>query len=105
MLLVQCLFCVGLGAAIFLSTESEAIADMDTTKIKDLATYMNSFVPFVLGLYVSLAISRWWALRVNALGAIFDAIPNTVALVACCLPSQEYGPIRASVVRWGLASI
>eukprot|EP00747_Dinoflagellata_sp_TGD_P168183 gnl/TRDRNA2_/TRDRNA2_193977_c0_seq1.p1 gnl/TRDRNA2_/TRDRNA2_193977_c0~~gnl/TRDRNA2_/TRDRNA2_193977_c0_seq1.p1 ORF type:complete len:541 (+),score=94.54 gnl/TRDRNA2_/TRDRNA2_193977_c0_seq1:95-1717(+) len=78
---------------------------VDTTSLQDLADYMNGFVPFVLGLYVSLAIGRWWALRVQALGAVFDSVANVTMIISCVLSGPQHAAVRDLVVKWGMASI
>lgn len=81
------------------------LKNVDTTSLVKLADYMNGFCPFVLGLYVSLALSRWWALRVQALGSVFDAVANCAMITACVLPGPEHKVVCDYVVKWGLASI
>lgn len=83
----------------------EDLENVDTTSLEKLADYMNGFCPFVLGLYVSLALSRWWALRVQALGSVFDSVANCAMITACVLPGPEHRVVRDYVVKWGLASI
>lgn len=73
--------------------------------LEELMKYMNGFVPFVLSLYVSLAVSRWWALRVQALGKIFEAVANTTSLMGCMLPEPKHRKVRDLIVKWGIASI
>lgn len=83
----------------------EDLENVETQSLEALAEYMNGFCPFVLGLYVSLALTRWWALRVQALGAVFDAVANVAMIVACVLPGPEHSVVRDLVVKWGMASI
>lgn len=73
--------------------------------LEDLVKYMNGFVPFVLSLYVSLALSRWWALRTQALGKVFEAVANTTNLIACMLPEARHRKVRDTIVKWSIASI
>merc|ERR1719451_66484 len=83
----------------------EDLENVETQSLEALAEYMNGFCPFVLGLYVSLALTRWWALRVQALGSVFDAVANTALIVSCALPNPEHSAVRDLVVKWGMASI
>merc|ERR1739847_205338 len=66
---------------------------------------MNRFVPFVLGLYLSLCLTRWWALRMQALQGVFDAFSNTVMVVTCHLPGAEWDPLVGRIIRYGMASV
>lgn len=83
----------------------ENLDTVDTKSLEGLADYMNGFCPFVLGLYISLALTRWWALRVQALGSVFDAVANVAMLVSCVLADAEHRVVRDLVVKWGMASI
>jgi hypothetical protein len=70
-----------------------------------LSTYLNGFVPFVLGMYLSLALERWWKLRIAALGKVFDAVACTMMIVGRCCESEQSNPTRDQVLRYGLVSI
>mmetsp|Transcript_68669 Transcript_68669/g.182944 ORF Transcript_68669/g.182944 Transcript_68669/m.182944 type:complete len:493 (-) Transcript_68669:69-1547(-) len=65
--------------------------------LDELATYMNRFCPFFLGLYVSLTLSRWWALRVQSLGAMLDASCNIYWITASFLSGSQYHHTRVHV--------
>jgi hypothetical protein len=79
--------------------------ELDAGGLEELSTYLNGFVPFVLGLYISLTLSRWWSLRVDALGKVFDALPNVLMLMSCFLRGDEYKPVQEQILRYGMLSI
>eukprot|EP00746_Dinoflagellata_sp_MGD_P089930 gnl/MRDRNA2_/MRDRNA2_35483_c0_seq1.p1 gnl/MRDRNA2_/MRDRNA2_35483_c0~~gnl/MRDRNA2_/MRDRNA2_35483_c0_seq1.p1 ORF type:complete len:613 (+),score=97.54 gnl/MRDRNA2_/MRDRNA2_35483_c0_seq1:39-1841(+) len=85
--------------------DQEDLANYDTDALIKLSSNITSLVPFVLALYISLVLSRWWALRVQALGILFNSCSNTVMIVSCCLSDEKYRPVREQVVRYGIASI
>lgn len=89
----------------FLIDGPENIRTIETANLEQLSSYLGGFVPFVLGLYVSLALSRWWTLRVQALGNVFDAAANVSMLVCCHLPAKQFSVVRKSTVKWALASV
>eukprot|EP00747_Dinoflagellata_sp_TGD_P178493 gnl/TRDRNA2_/TRDRNA2_27446_c0_seq1.p1 gnl/TRDRNA2_/TRDRNA2_27446_c0~~gnl/TRDRNA2_/TRDRNA2_27446_c0_seq1.p1 ORF type:complete len:515 (+),score=53.86 gnl/TRDRNA2_/TRDRNA2_27446_c0_seq1:133-1677(+) len=99
------LMVLAISTACLIWASVDNLTSIDTRSIEDLAQYMNSFVPFVLGLYITLVIGRWWALRVKALGAVMDAICNTMLVVSCVLPQPENAVVRDVVVKWSMASI
>jgi len=99
------LLLLSMTVAIVMWAAVEDLKAVDTKSLENLAEYMNGFCPFVLGLYVSLALARWWALRVQALGSVFDAVANVALIVSCVLPNQEHAQVRDLVVKWGMASI
>lgn len=90
---------------VYFLMDHEDLKNLDTEGLENLAVYMNGFVPFVLGLYVEIALVRWWALRVQALGTVFDSVSNVAMLVSCVLPGPEHKEVRLTVVKWGMASI
>merc|ERR1719313_2864656 len=45
----------------------------DLAAVKELSRYVNSMVAFLLGLFMSLCISRWWDLRSKFLHGTMDA--------------------------------
>jgi len=102
---VTSLFLISGCVATILWASVEEVKEVDTKSLEALAEYMNGFCPFVLGLYISLALTRWWALRVQALGAVFDAVANVALIVSCVLPGPEHSAVRDLVVKWGMASI
>lgn len=99
------LLLIAISVAVAMWAFIEDLTSIDTKSLEGLAEYMNGFCPFVLGLYISLALARWWALRTQALSSVFDAVANTAMIVACVLPNNEHRAVRDMVVKWGMASI
>lgn len=85
--------------------DEKELAELSTESIEQLTTYINSFLPFVLALYVSLTLQRWWALRVQALGQLFNALSNTVMIMSCTIPGEQFAGAREQVEKLGMASI
>mmetsp|Transcript_131114 Transcript_131114/g.261672 ORF Transcript_131114/g.261672 Transcript_131114/m.261672 type:complete len:404 (-) Transcript_131114:146-1357(-) len=78
---------------------------MDLEPLESLVAQVSVFVPFLLALFVSLSLSRWWALRVSALGQVFDALANTCMIVASELNGGKWREVRTSVLKYGMASL
>jgi len=78
---------------------------MDLSPLENLVAQVSAFVPFFLSLFVSLTLSRWWALRVTALGQIFDSLSNTCMIVACELTGRKWKEVRTGVLKYGMASV
>merc|ERR1719171_87170 len=72
---------------------------VDPQGVEDLAKYMNAFVPFVLGLYISLTLTRWWSLRVQALGALLEACANVMLIICSLLRHPRFMPLVDQVFR------
>jgi len=70
-----------------------------------LSLQINQFVPFCLAYYVALSLNRWWALRVAALGQVFDSFANVSMLVSCELSDKKWIDLRNQVAKYGIASI
>jgi hypothetical protein len=72
----------------------------------DLEASLGKFVPFLLSLWVSLALTRWWSLRTKALGEVFDASSNLCMIVSGVLPdTDKYHGLREQVLKYGMASV
>jgi len=85
--------------------EKDVLAALEIKQLEDLSQTFNILVPLVLGLYVSVELTRWWALRVDAIGALFDAIVNVCMISACVLPGEKFARSRELVTKWSMASI
>jgi len=81
------------------------LKSVDVEPLNNLASQVNAFVPFVLALFVSLTLSRWWALRVTALGKVFDSLANTCMIVASELNDLRWEEVRLGVMKYGMASV
>ena len=81
------------------------VAKGDAVPVENLVKYFGKIVPFVLALYLSLSISRWWILRTGALGSILDSLANTCMIFYCYFPDKVYAPMRNCVSHWGIASV
>jgi len=83
----------------------DELKDLDTVAMDQLANQINSFVPFCLGLYVSLSLSRWWTLRISALGKVLDSFCNLSMLMACELHAKKWTDLRTQVLKYGFGSL
>jgi len=81
------------------------LAELDTKPLETLSSQITAFVPFVLALYVSLTLSRWWALRIAALGKVFDAFANISMIVSCELHDKKWQDLRNQISKYGFASV
>lgn len=80
-------------------------ARMDTESLEQLATHINAFVPFCLALYVSLTLTRWWALRTQALGRVYTSFVDVCMMLACEFPGEEWLGVREQTLKYGMASV
>jgi hypothetical protein len=102
-----------LVAHLVLATLSAGLVFLDpglsTNEVKGLillSKYLNGFVPFVLGLYIALALTRWWLLRTTALAPVYDCLCSICVLAAVLLPStEELRPVRESILKYGIACV
>eukprot|EP00421_Protoceratium_reticulatum_P017938 CAMPEP_0168377528 /NCGR_PEP_ID=MMETSP0228-20121227/10871_1 /TAXON_ID=133427 /ORGANISM="Protoceratium reticulatum, Strain CCCM 535 (=CCMP 1889)" /LENGTH=430 /DNA_ID=CAMNT_0008390525 /DNA_START=32 /DNA_END=1325 /DNA_ORIENTATION=+ len=103
MILIAMLCCaISLGAS---WTDTYALAKIRTEALEATSGQLNQFVPFCLALYVSLILTRWWELRVKALGKVFDSFQNVTMLIATELPDKKWEDLRQAVAKFGFASI
>jgi len=83
----------------------KALLTLDIAAMKALAHHANSVLRFVLAMFISVSLTRWWALRVTALGKVFDALANTCMIVATELHDAKWWEVRNCVMKYGMASI
>jgi len=85
----------------------ESLGEMNESlgPLHQLATQVNSFVPFALALFVGLTLSRWWSLRTHALAKVFDSLANTCMLVASELSDNKWCELREGIMKYGMASV
>lgn len=81
------------------------LKQLDTDPLKDLAWQINALVPFCLALYLSLSLTRWWALRDQGLGKVFDALTSVSMLVSCELHEDKWSSVRNQIAKFGIASV
>jgi len=74
-------------------------------ELEKFTNYWNVFIPFILGLYISLNITRWWTLRTEGLGMVLDAGQNVVLLMNGIFPGSGWGDVHDQVLKYSLASI
>jgi len=84
----------------------DGVRDLQNPEVlTSLSSYLNSFCPFILGLYLSAALNRWWTLRVEALGHHLDAICNIYMLVSVHCASPKFVWSRERIQGLSLASV
>lgn len=72
-------------------SDSRRSANLDAADLKpleDLTTYLNRLVPFLLGLFISLVMRRWWSLRSSHLQRIYSSGAQLSFWLRMCLPSS-----------------
>jgi hypothetical protein len=80
-------------------------SDFDYTKLESVSNYLNMFIPFILGLYVSLVLARWWTLRTDGIGKVLDSAQNLILICVAVLPGQEFHEWHDQVLKYALASV
>lgn len=70
----------------------------------DLAKYTNSMVVFLLGLYISLSIGRWWMLRSTHIQNVLKATRGLVFGLSAVLPGEVWDEPRQTCARYALLS-
>eukprot|EP00928_Gymnodinium_smaydae_P077792 TRINITY_DN6125_c0_g1_i1.p1 TRINITY_DN6125_c0_g1~~TRINITY_DN6125_c0_g1_i1.p1 ORF type:complete len:419 (-),score=32.62 TRINITY_DN6125_c0_g1_i1:81-1337(-) len=78
-------------------------------RIDSFATLTNSLhgvVTFLLGMYTSTSVSRWWALRNDCIGGLWGAVDDLSLQIAAYFPSDSAADkeVRERVLRWGVLS-
>ena len=78
----------------------------DLDELTNFFNFFQGLLTFLLALYVSRAVSRWWDIRVQSIGALWDSICK-LNMWASAWWSHSAGSeigTRATVLRYGLLS-
>jgi len=78
---------------------------IDTERVAEAVSYSSALLALLLTMYLSTAVRRWWAMRVDTLGGLSGAIGDLSLLLAAHLPHADSGPLKALVRRYSLASL
>lgn len=72
--------------------------------IIELFSYCNTFIVFMLGLFIGISLARWWQVRSVHLHGLLKEVRSLVSLMACVLPDEEHAEVRQKVARYALLS-
>eukprot|EP00928_Gymnodinium_smaydae_P016895 TRINITY_DN16409_c0_g2_i1.p1 TRINITY_DN16409_c0_g2~~TRINITY_DN16409_c0_g2_i1.p1 ORF type:complete len:446 (-),score=47.46 TRINITY_DN16409_c0_g2_i1:392-1729(-) len=69
-------------------------------------TSMHGVLTFLLGFYLSTAVSRWWAIRNDCIGGLWGAVSDLSLQLAAYFPSDSRADrgVRSRILRWGVLS-
>merc|ERR1719362_152418 len=87
-----------------LAADGPARIEFDMVPIQGLLKQINEFVPFMLGYFVAVSLQRWWQLRVQALGRVFDSFANVSMFIACELSDDKWSDLHTQICKYGIAS-
>lgn len=94
---------VGCSACAYLFIPEDNLSGMQ--EFEKFTNYWNVFIPFILGLYISLNIGRWWTLRTQGVGEVLDAAQNVILLLNGMFPGVGWEEVHDQVLKYSLASI
>jgi len=92
---------------LFFSVFGKSAETLDLSNLESMTKYMSSLTGFILGLFVSLALGRWWSMRTDCLGELWGAITDVSYTLALAFPESSdpsYLEMRSRAIRYGLAS-
>ena len=78
----------------------------DLDELYELHHFFNGLLAFLLALYVSRAVARWWEMRIACVGALWDSIDRLSLWAAAWWSAGTAADTaaRALVLRYGLLS-
>lgn len=89
-------------AIVFFSCRRPELINVD--RVCEIVEYSSIFVGFLLVFYLSLAVRRWWAMRTDTLGGLWNAVGDLSMLLAAHLPHENSAELKQLVLRYSLAS-
>jgi len=69
-----------------------------------LSSNLNTFVPFVLGLYISKQLQRWWSIRAHCLQPFFRYFQSLSLYMGIAIPMPKAEKLRKRIERYCLLS-
>jgi len=78
---------------------------IQTERISELVMYSSALLALLLVVHLSLAVRRWWSMRVDTLGGLWGAVGDLVLLLSAHLPHPGGAELKALVLRYSLASL
>merc|ERR1719375_2637345 len=67
-------------------------------------SYLTALLSFMLGLFVSAIIGRWWECRLNCVEALWGSLCNIQLCLTCRLPRPEDSSFKETLLRLILAT-
>ena len=64
-----------------------------------LARIGNTLVGFLIGMFISVSVSRWWQMRSNHWQKISTSSRNLIFMISCVLARREFNPLRVRIAR------
>lgn len=78
---------------------------IDAEQIRRAVLYGSGLVGFVLVLYLHHAVVRWWAMRRDAVGGLWESVDDLALVLAAHFPDPGSRPLKELVLRYCLASL
>eukprot|EP00494_Astrolonche_serrata_P028147 UN28412 len=91
------------GSAILTEFLKDDLKYFSTSDSLYICVFLNFSLAFLLGLYVTNKVSRWWKIREHCIGDLISATGNLTQLVSCYL-EEEDDQYKHLVVRYCLLS-
>lgn len=80
------------------------VSDSHMDAMRTIAAYSTTLLGFMLSLFVSNVIKRWWTMREKAVGGLWTAVTDTTQFLAIRLTDPADAPFKERILRLGLLS-
>jgi len=82
------------------------IREEDAAKLKALVMDLHTLCTFLLGFFLSTAITRWWAMRNDCLGGLWGGVDDLSLIIGSHFGSDSEADceVRERVLRWSVLS-
>jgi predicted membrane chloride channel (bestrophin family) len=71
--------------------------------VRDFAWTLGTLVAFLLGMYTSLTVSRWWRIRTAGVGSVWSGVNQLTFYISNCVTTDE--EVLSAIRRYGRASL
>lgn len=77
---------------------------LDDRPIRTLSSTLNRFMPFIFAMYLNVVFGRWWTMRTQGLGSMWQAVDDLGVILASHCPGDHFKEQRGAMLRYGMLS-
>jgi len=80
-------------------------SDKNLEALSSVAACISVVVGFLLGMFVSGSVSRWWSMRNGCLGGLWGAVDDLTLILSAHMPNKRDRAAKENVLRLSLLSV
>eukprot|EP00746_Dinoflagellata_sp_MGD_P137150 gnl/MRDRNA2_/MRDRNA2_70974_c0_seq1.p1 gnl/MRDRNA2_/MRDRNA2_70974_c0~~gnl/MRDRNA2_/MRDRNA2_70974_c0_seq1.p1 ORF type:complete len:650 (+),score=98.68 gnl/MRDRNA2_/MRDRNA2_70974_c0_seq1:99-2048(+) len=79
---------------------------LDDSALSSLSSYLNAFMPFFFAMYLSAVFDRWWGIRTEGIGRMWNVVDDLGMIMTTSLigDKEQFSMHRKAQLRYGMLS-